>query len=52
MRRGQVLDSTPPGHFVSRELEADTARFLREMKARIRLRMQAEQLSSESLAPR
>ena len=49
---GQALDSPPPGHFVSAELEADTARFLAEMKTRIRLRTQAEPRSLEQVAPR
>jgi len=52
LRPGQALDSAPPGHFVSPELEADTARFLAEMKTRIRLRTQAEPRSLEPVAPR
>jgi hypothetical protein len=45
LRPGQALDASLPGHFVSPELQADTARFLEEVKRRIRLRDQAEQPS-------
>jgi hypothetical protein len=33
----------PPGHFLSSELESDTARFLAELKDRLRRRRLAEQ---------
>jgi hypothetical protein len=49
---GQPLDAGLPGHFVSPELRADTARFLEEVKTRIRLRVQAEQPSPENPLPR
>jgi len=39
------VDASLPGHFVSPELQADTARFLEEVKTRIRRRVQAEQPS-------
>jgi hypothetical protein len=46
-RPGQALDARLPGHFVSPELKADTARFLEEVNTRIRLRAQAEQPSQK-----
>jgi hypothetical protein len=42
---GHALDPSLPGHFVSPEFQADTARFLEEVKARIGVRLQAEQPS-------
>jgi len=45
LRPGQAVDASLPGHFVSPELQADTARFLEEVKTRIRRRVQAEQPS-------
>jgi hypothetical protein len=47
-RPGQALDARLPGHFISPELQADTARFLEEVKTRIRLRVQAEQPSHKN----
>jgi hypothetical protein len=35
----------PPGHFLSSELESDCARFLDELRARLRRRAEAERVS-------
>ena len=45
LRSREALDGKLPGTFVSPELKADTARFLEELKTRIRLRIQPQQPS-------